>query len=274
MSSPDAQLTVPRPIPRTDVLGVGISAIDMHTAVAEIGRWIASGERHYVCITGVHGVIESQRSPDLKEIHNRSGLTTPDGMPMVWASHWAGAKDVTRVYGPDLLLSVCGLAAREGWRMYFYGGGEGIPERLADRLVEQFPGLQVAGTFSPPFRPLQPEEATAIVDRINASRADIVWVGLSTPKQERWMAENRPRLEAAALIGVGAAFDIHAGTLPQAPKWMQQRGLEWMYRLIREPRRLWRRYLRNNPRFVWSVLLHPPKPWSVGDDDRAGERPA
>jgi N-acetylglucosaminyldiphosphoundecaprenol N-acetyl-beta-D-mannosaminyltransferase len=246
-------------IPRVDVLGVGISAVSMDQAVAEISRWVDEGERHYVCVTGVHGVMESQRDPALAAIHNRSGLTTPDGMPMVWAGHRAGARHMTRVYGPDLMLELCGLGARRGWSMYFYGGGEGTPERLAERLTARFPGLKVAGTYSPPFRPLTPEEDDEVVARINEAQPDVVWVGLSTPKQERWAAAHRSRLHAPAIIAVGAAFDFHAGLLPQAPRWMQQRGLEWAYRLVKEPRRLWKRYLSNNPRFVAAIARRPPR---------------
>ena len=248
----------PGSIPRVDVLGVGISAIDMAQAVAEITRWVEDGERHYVCVTGVHGVMEARRDPELRRIHNASGLTTPDGMPMVWAGHRAGVARMRRVYGPDLMLEVCALAAERGWSSFFYGGGDGVPEQLAERLTARFPGLRVAGTWSPPFRPLTPEEDEAIVERINRSEADLVWVGLSTPKQERWMSAHVGRLDAKALLGVGAAFDIHAGLLAQAPRWIQRSGLEWLYRMGREPRRLWRRYLRNNPRFVVEILRRPP----------------
>jgi N-acetylglucosaminyldiphosphoundecaprenol N-acetyl-beta-D-mannosaminyltransferase len=254
----------PASIPRVDVLGVGISAIDMEKAVAEITRWVDDGERHYVCVTGVHGVMESRRDPDLRRIHNASGLTTPDGMPMVWAGRRAGVAHMRRVYGPDLMLAVCALAAERGWSSFLYGGGSGVPEVLAERLTARFPGLRVAGSWSPPFRALTPDEDQAVVERINRSGADLVWVGLSTPKQERWMATHVGRLDAKALLGVGAAFDIHAGLLPQAPPWMQRSGLEWLYRLGREPTRLWRRYLRNNPRFVVEILRHPPVIRTVG----------
>jgi N-acetylglucosaminyldiphosphoundecaprenol N-acetyl-beta-D-mannosaminyltransferase len=245
-------------IPRVDVLGVHISAIDMDAAVAEIARWVDEDEHHYVCVTGVHGVMESQRDPELRRIHNASGLTTPDGMPMVWAGRRVGAS-ISRVYGPDLMLAVCERAEAQGWSMYLYGGQAHIPALLGARLRERFPDLRVVGAYSPPFRPLTPQEDAAIVDEINAAEPDIVWVGLSTPKQERWMAAHVDRLSAHALVGVGAAFDIHAGTLPQAPRWMQSRGLEWLYRLVREPRRLWKRYLSNNPRFVLQILRRPPR---------------
>jgi N-acetylglucosaminyldiphosphoundecaprenol N-acetyl-beta-D-mannosaminyltransferase len=246
-------------IPRVDVLGVQVSAIDIPTATDEIARWIDEREQHYVCVTGVHGVMESQSDDELLAIHNRSGLTTPDGMPMVWAGKWAGL-DIQRVYGPDLMLALCERAARQGWSSFFYGGREGVPERLAQQLTAQFPGLRVAGTYSPPFRALTEEEDDDVIARINAARPDLVYVGLSTPKQERWMASHAGRLHAPALLGVGAAFDIHAGTLRQAPRWVQRSGLEWLFRLAVEPRRLWRRYLTNNPRFVLRMIANPPRP--------------
>lgn len=252
-------MSEPGGIQRVDVLGVGISAINMDMAIAEVTRWIECGERHYVCVTGVHGVMESQRDPELRRIHNDSGLTTPDGMPMVWAGHKAGARWMDRVYGPDLMLNVLARAAERGWRSYLYGGNEGVPELLSEKLTARIPGLAIAGAYSPPFRRLTPEEDAEAVQRINESGAELVWVGLSTPKQERWMSEHVGRLNAAALFGVGAAFDFHAGLVPQAPPWMQRRGLEWSYRLAKEPRRLWRRYLRNNPAFVAKVSKTPPR---------------
>lgn len=243
---------------RVDVLGVGVSAVTLPQAVAMVCDWIERREKHYVCVTGVHGVMESQREPALRDIHNASGLTTPDGMPMVWAGRWAGAPQIGRVYGPDLMLEVLHVAAQRGWASYFYGGREGVPERLASRLASRFPGMGVAGTFSPPFRSLTPAEDRQIVKRINDTAPDIVWVGLSTPKQERWMATHIDQLNATVLVGVGAAFDIHAGLLAQAPAWMQRRGLEWLFRLYKEPRRLWRRYLVNNPAFIVRILRRRP----------------
>lgn len=255
-----------RNLQTTDVLGVDVSAIDMDLALRTLDDWIEHGERSYVCITGVHGVMESQDDPELKRIHNEAGMVTPDGMPLVWFSRLQGRRHVERVYGPDLLLASCERSVARGYRHYFYGGNEGVPELLAERLCDRFPGLQVAGTYSPPFRPLTDEEDEEVVGRINATDPDIVWVGLSTPKQERWMAAHVGRIDAAALIGVGAAFDFHAGLKAQAPRWMQRSGLEWFFRLLTEPRRLWKRYLKNNPRFIvlataqlLGARLHDPK---------------
>ena len=243
------------PPARVNVLGVGVSAITMADALATIDRWIATRVPQYVCVTGVHGVMESQADPSLRDIHNRAGLVTPDGMPLVWISWLRGHHHVQRVYGPDLMLACCEASIRKGYRHFFYGGGPGLAERLAERLGERFDGLQIVGTWSPPFRDLTAAEEAAMIDRIASSKPDIVWVGLSTPKQERWMARYSGRLPAAVLIGVGAAFDMHAGVKKQAPPWMQRSGLEWLFRLATEPRRLWRRYLTNNPRFVWRLLL-------------------
>ncbi|MGW1030143.1 WecB/TagA/CpsF family glycosyltransferase [Streptomyces sp. NPDC002577] len=245
--------------PRVDVLGVGISAVDPHMTLEKISHWIETGERNYVCVTGVHGVMEAQRDPRLRHALNASGLTVPDGMPMVWAGHRAGAHWMRRVYGPDLMLAVLERAAEKRWSSFLYGAGEGVPELLGERLVGRIPGLKIAGAYSPPYRPLTADESAAVVATINASGADLVWVGIGAPKQELWMAEYRDRLDAPVLLGVGAAFDFHAGLKPQAPGWLQQRGLEWAYRLAKEPRRLWRRYLRNNPPYLARIALRPPR---------------
>ena len=246
-------------IRRVDVLGVGISAVDIAMARNEITNWVEERQPNYVCVTGVHGVMEAQRDPSLLAIHNASGLTTPDGMPMVWAGRRAGAHWINRVYGPDLMLSVLERAAERGWTSFLYGGKEGVATLLAARLTEQFPALKIVGTYSPPFRELTKDEDDEVVRRINATGADLIWVGLSTPKQERWMAEHIGRVAAPVLLGVGAAFDFHAGLMPQAPNWMQRSGLEWAYRLGKEPRRLWRRYLRNNPAFLMRIATSPPR---------------
>jgi N-acetylglucosaminyldiphosphoundecaprenol N-acetyl-beta-D-mannosaminyltransferase len=246
--------------PRVEILGVGVSAVDPESTVAELARWIRADEHHYVCVTGVHGIMESQDDPELLAIHNRSGLTVPDGMPTVWAGHWAGFESMQRVYGPDLMPAVVAAGVEHGWKHFLYGGGEGVAELLETRLGERFPGVQIVGTHCPPFRPLTDQEEDEIVDLINSSGADVVWVGLSTPKQERWMDRMAGRLDANAVLGVGAAFDINADLLHRAPPWVQRIGMEWFYRLIKEPRRLAKRYLKNNPRFVWRVLRHRPRP--------------
>lgn len=230
----------------------------MDMAVRAVASWVDGGERTYVCVTGVHGVMESQDDPELRRIHNESGLTTPDGMPMVWSGRFAGARWMSRVYGPDLMLRLCAESADAGWSHFFYGAGPGVADKLADRLRERFPGLMVAGTHSPPYGELTSDEAEDVITAINSSGADLVWVGLSTPKQEKWMAAFRGRLNAPVLLGVGAAFDIHAGLVRQAPRWMQRSGLEWLFRLAVEPGRLWRRYLRANPAFLARIARNRP----------------
>jgi N-acetylglucosaminyldiphosphoundecaprenol N-acetyl-beta-D-mannosaminyltransferase len=242
-------------LPCVDVLGVPVSAITMAEALDTIDGWIRTRTPHYVCVTGVHGVMESQRDEEIRRIHRRAGLVTPDGMPLVWLAHLRGHRQVERVYGPDLMLAYCARSIRTGTRHFFFGGAPGMADRVAAGLSRRFPGLSVAGTHAPPFRPPTREEDDRMIAMINQADPDIVWVGLSTPKQERWMAEHVGRLRAAVLVGVGAAFDFHAGAKPQAPRWMQQHGLEWSFRLATEPRRLWKRYLINNPSFVWRVTM-------------------
>lgn len=239
----------------TNVLGVKVSAINLDAAEATIEQWIATGERKYVCVTGVHGIMESRRDQQLRKIHNCAGMVTPDGMPLVWLSRLAGHDGVTRVYGPDLMLRLFETSTTKHWRHFLYGAAPATLDRLLRQLRQRFPGAAIVGHHSPPFRPTTPEEDAAEIAMIEAARPDIVWVGLSTPKQERWMAAHRTRLSAPALIGVGAAFDIHAGMLRQAPRALQRSGLEWAFRLAVEPRRLWKRYARNNPAFVAAVLL-------------------
>jgi N-acetylglucosaminyldiphosphoundecaprenol N-acetyl-beta-D-mannosaminyltransferase len=209
--------------------------------------------------------MESRQDPELLRIHNAAGMVTPDGMPLVWLARRAGFPHVDRVYGPDLVLACCEASVARGYRHFLYGGGPGVPERLAERLQARFPGLRVVGCHSPPFRALVSREDDTVVERINASGADIVWVGLSTPKQERWMHTHRPYLTAPVLIGVGAAFDFHAGLKRQAPRWIQRSGLEWLFRLSQEPRRLWRRYSYNNTRFLLDLALHRNRPGKPPD---------
>jgi N-acetylglucosaminyldiphosphoundecaprenol N-acetyl-beta-D-mannosaminyltransferase len=240
---------------RSNVLGVGISAINLPQATAEIERWILDGERKYVNVCTVHTVMECQNDVRLRAIVNGSGLSTPDGMPLVWLNRLHGHRDAGRVYGPDLMLALCERGQDAGYRHYFYGGAAGVADRLVERLRERFPRLQVAGTHSPPFRTAGAGERADVLAGINDSRPDIVWVGLGTPKQDYWMANHRSALSAPALVAVGAAFDFHAGLVKQAPPWMQRSGLEWLFRLLQEPRRLAYRYIVFNPLFVWRVAM-------------------
>jgi len=242
-------------LPRVNVLGVGISAIDMDEAVRRAQRCIDYRRKGYICVTGVHGVMEAQRDAGFRVILNRSFLCTPDGMPTVWVGHWQGHCQMRRVYGPDFMLELCRQSVSRGYRHFLYGGNPGVAEKLKYRLQAAIPGLNIVGTHTPPFRPLTPAEEAELIASVAAAQPDVVWVGLSTPKQERFMARMLDRLDTHLMIGVGAAFDIHAGLLADAPAWMKRCGLQWLHRLAMEPRRLARRYLTNNPRFVWDITL-------------------
>jgi N-acetylglucosaminyldiphosphoundecaprenol N-acetyl-beta-D-mannosaminyltransferase len=238
----------------TDILGVKVSAINMQLAVDTIETWIDSGRHEYVCVCTVHTITEAMDDPVYREILNGAGLRTPDGMPLVWLSRRAGQGQVKRVYGPDLMLELCNRSQVSKHRHYFYGGGPGVTDLLIDRLTERFPNLQVAGAHTPGRIEPGDREQADVLAAINAARPDIVWVGLGTPKQDWWIANHRPLLEAPVLIAVGAAFDFHSGTVKQSPLWMQRCGLEWAYRLSNDPRRLWKRYVFGNSRFIAGAL--------------------
>jgi len=239
----------------TNILGVGVSPVNMESAIELISGWIENNKNNYVTVTGVHGVIESWRDKEICEIHNNAGLVVPDGMPLVWISQLKGQENVSRVYGPELMLRLCEHSLEEGYRHYLYGGAEGVPELLKEELIKIYPGLEVVGTYSPPFRPLTEDEDRDVIKMINEDRPDILWIGLSTPKQEKWMAEHLGKINTPVMIGVGAAFDFNAGLKKQAPGWMQKAGLEWLFRLLSEPGRLWKRYLINNPLFILLIML-------------------
>ncbi|HYG98199.1 MAG TPA: WecB/TagA/CpsF family glycosyltransferase [Terriglobales bacterium] len=239
-----------------DVLGVGVDAVQMEGAIARIERWIAERSRaRMVTLTNVHAVMQAHEDEEFREVLNSADMVCPDGMPLIWVAKSRGLAMKRRVCGPELMLEFCRRTHEKGYSHYFYGGAEGVAELLAKRLKERFAGMRIAGWFSPPFRPLTREEDAEVVARINESRADVLWVGLGCPKQERWMKEHRESLQVGVMLGVGQAFDIHAGTLKQAPKWMRESGLEWMFRLGSEPRRLWKRYLRTNSKFLISLVL-------------------
>ena len=240
-------------IERVNVLGVGISVINLQTALAAIAESIGQRRKGYICVTGVHGVMEAQSDAGFRRILNQAFLCTPDGMPMVWVGKLRGHREMGRVYGPDLMLEVCGWSEKNPCRHFFFGGMPGVAEQLRERLTKRFPNLEVVGCYAPPFRPLNAEEIARLQETIDAARPDIMWVGLSTPKQEKFMAEFLPRLNVTLMIGVGAAFDIHSGRKRQSPRWMQRSGLEWFYRLCHEPRRLARRNLRIIPLFVLKI---------------------
>ena len=243
---PAPPASVPESVP---ILGIPLALTDYEGSMDHMDAAISRSERIMVSAAAVHLVMVSQERPEIREAALRS-FNVADGQPLVWAMRSLG-HEASRVYGPTLMLRYCERCAEQGTRIFLYGGrNRGALVQLVDSLRRRFPGIRIVGGHSPPFRPSTEDETEAIVAEINGSGADVVWVGVGQPKQEEWMAAMRDRLDAPILIGVGAAFDFHAGLVPQAPAWMQRGGLEWTYRLVHEPRRLWRRYARYNPRFV------------------------
>jgi N-acetylglucosaminyldiphosphoundecaprenol N-acetyl-beta-D-mannosaminyltransferase len=240
------------PPPTVSVLGVPLALTDYERTMDWMDATIARRGKGYICVAATHTVVATQDDPGLKAAVMGASLVVPDGQPVVWAMNALGHDLSSRVYGPDLMAKFCERSALTGARMFLYGGrNQGALVQLALNLRRRFAGLQIVGGYSPPFRALSEEEIDAVVAEINHARPDVVWVGIGVPKQEKWMATLRDRIDAPVLVGVGAAFDFHAGLVPQAPSWMQSAGLEWLYRLGQEPRRLWKRYLTNNPRFVF-----------------------
>ncbi len=240
---------------RANVLGVGVHAIDLPHAASIIESAVREGTMGYVCVTSVHGVMEAQRDSEFRDILNQAFLVTPDGMPTVWVGRMQGNSGMRRVFGPDLMLEVCRRSAQTGVRHFLYGGKPGIAEELAEHLRHRFPGIKIVGTFTPPFRPLGPSELYALERQLETALPDIIWVGLSTPKQEKFMAANFRRFSCKFMIGVGAAFDIHTGHVKDAPQWIKNAGLQWVHRLYQEPGRLWKRYLVNNSAFLAALSL-------------------
>lgn len=237
-----------------NLLGLRISAINLTDAATCIEDAVARQQKGYVCVRDVHGIIKCQKDAELRSLHNRALLVTPDGMPLVWALWLAGHSTSNRVYGPDLMVEVLDRGRAKGFRHFLYGTTPEVLGRLKVGLSQKLPGVLFAGAYAPPFRDLTETEEDQIVDMLNQSGADIVWVGLSTPKQELWMGRMRDRLTAPMLIGVGAAFDFHAGVKRQAPRFVQRSGFEWLYRLVSEPRRLGKRYAVAIPSFLWLAL--------------------
>lgn len=241
-------------LPEYRALGVRVHAINKQQAIEEMQRGIAEGGRgNYVAVTGMHGLSESKKDPRFRDILNRAFLVVPDGMPLVWLARFHKIPMERRVCGSELMESFCD-ATRGKYRHFFYGGAPGVAEDLAGQLAKRY-GIQVAGIYTPPFRPLLPNEVEEVTQGVASSKADILWVGLSTPKQEKWMAEYGPHMDVPLMAGVGAAFDMNSGRLTRAPQWMQASGLEWFYRLLQEPKRLWKRYLVTIPEAAWDVSL-------------------
>ncbi len=238
---------------RENILGTRVSALNMEMTLAQLNVLVMEDSPSYVCVTPAHSIMDGYHQPDLRTIFNCSGMTVPDGMAIVWILKLKGHRHVGRVYGPDLLLEACKWGVGKGLRHYFYGGASGVTEKLVQKIQMDFPNLQIAGLYTPPFRSLTTEEDDEVVCQINKAEADIIWVGLGSPKQEFWMQTHLGRLNAPVMVGVGAAFDFLSGNKPQAPLWMQHNGLEWLFRFFNEPKRLWPRY-RQYPKFIVLVL--------------------
>lgn len=232
------------------LLGVNVSRVNLDVAVGQICEWVRQKQRTYVCVAPVSTLVDAQRDPQYLQVLRAAGMVTPDGMPVVWLARFRGCKDIGRAYGPDILLEVCKHGQESGLRHFFYGGTEDTLRKLQQKLIESFPKILIAGSFAPDFKPQVWQEEKQVIDRINASGADIVWVGLGSPKQDFWMQMHRPLLNASVIVGAGAAFDFCSKVKPQAPRWMQASGLEWFFRLCCEPRRLWKRYLIGNSLFL------------------------
>lgn len=236
------------------VLGVPVNAIQIPGAIATMEGWIRGKSRtHFVAVTGMHGVVEAQHQRAFKNILNSADLVVPDGMPLVWIGRSHGFRMPRRVYGPELMETFFKVTG-DGYRHFFYGGAAGVAEHLAAKMRSRY-GIRIAGTYSPPFRNLTPEEERQVAGMIQSAAPDVLWVGLSTPKQEKWMWAFHDKVDVPVMVGVGAAFDFHTGRVRQAPVWMREHGLEWFFRLVSEPRRLWRRYLIYGSQFVWNVNL-------------------
>jgi N-acetylglucosaminyldiphosphoundecaprenol N-acetyl-beta-D-mannosaminyltransferase len=255
MTSPRSQSQFqPSAVPSVStrpILGVPVAVTDYAEVIEVMDGLVETRERGYICAAPVHALIEARDDPEMRDALLGSTLVVPDGMPLVWAANLLGEKLRDRVYGPELMLRYSDRCAERGHRVWLYGGrDQGSLVQLALNLRRRHPGINIVGGYSPPFRPMTEEEEDALVDQINDARPDVLWVGIGVPKQEKWMARMRDRLDVPVMCAVGAAFDFHAGRISQAPPWMQQRGLEWIYRIAQEPRRLLPRYLYFNPRFV------------------------
>lgn len=240
---------------RANVLGVGIHGVNLQSAVAFMESAVVNGRRGYVCVTDVRAVIEAQNDPAYLKVLNDSFLTVSDGRPAVWIGRAQGCSQMNQVAGPDLILKFCELSSLKGYTHFFYGGAPGVAATLKDVLSRRYPGLKVVGTYTPPFRPLAMSEERELSQLFARLKPDVTWIGLGAPKQEFFMAQYLNRFDTTLMVGVGAAFDMHTGRICDAPQWIKPLGLAWVHRLIQEPGRLWKRYLKCNPRFVCAVTL-------------------
>jgi len=239
-----------------NICGVPISSVNIDHACEVVDQWIIERKKAYVCVAPVSTIVDSQLDNDYKQVLNGADMITPDGMPLVWVAKFMGNREVERTYGPDLMMALCGKGQDQGRKHYLYGGTESTCSLLRNVLKRKFPNISILGHYAPPFRPQHTQEDEQVIEQINRANPDILWVGLGSPKQDFWMQEHRERLNVPVIIGVGAAFDFIAGVKKQAPRWMQRSGLEWFFRLCSEPKRLWKRYLVGNIRFVYLLMKY------------------
>lgn len=248
-------IAIPEYKDRANVLGIGIDAVNMQQALAKIAQELEQRRKGYICLAGVHGVMEAQRNPEVARVLAGAALVAPDGMPTVWVGHYQGHSQMERVTGPDLMLEVMRREEFRGCTHFFCGGKEGIARELRDQIVARFPFVKIAGTYTPPFGPMSPEQEKEFIEQIGHLKPDIIWVGISTPKQELFMERYLPLLDTTLMFGVGAAFDFHTGRIADCAEWIKRCGLQWFHRLLQDPKHLWKRYLRNNPSFLFSIAL-------------------
>ncbi|MCB9748166.1 MAG: WecB/TagA/CpsF family glycosyltransferase [Candidatus Omnitrophica bacterium] len=242
------------PLDFFEVLGVKVNVTNLELACQTIQNWIIQNQKVYVCCAPVSTILDGYKDRQYREVINNSGMTTPDGIPLVWLGRLHKKDVIKRTYGPDLMLRLCETGQNKSLKHYFFGGSEESSTKLKQRLIEQFSDLKIAGSFVPSLRRINEIEAEAVIEQINRAQPDVLWVGLGSPKQDYWMANHRDKLDAPVIIGVGAAFDFLSGCKKQAPRWMQRSGLEWLFRLCSEPRRLWKRYLLGNALFLTLLI--------------------
>jgi N-acetylglucosaminyldiphosphoundecaprenol N-acetyl-beta-D-mannosaminyltransferase len=241
--------------PAAKLLGIAVEALNMELTLKRISGELEARRKGYICMAGVHGIMEAHRNAELAAIYAGSSITVPDGTPTVWVGRWEGHKAMQRVAGPDLMLEVFRRKEFADYTHFLYGGEEHVAEELRERFTQRFPWARIVGTYTPPFRDLNAEEEESLIARICELKPDIIWVGISTPRQERFMHRYLNRLDTTLMFGVGAAYDFHTGRIHDAPQWIKTIGMQWLHRLLQDPRRLWKRYLRNNPAFLWHIAL-------------------
>ena len=241
--------------PAAKLLGISVEALDMELALSRIARELEARRKGYICMAGVHGIMEAFRNPELAAIYAGSSMTVPDGTPTVWVGRLQGHKAMQRVAGPDLMLEVFRRKQFAGCTHFLYGGEEHVAEQLRERFTRLYPWARIVGTYTPPFRDLNAKEEESLIARIRQLKPDIIWVGISTPKQERFMHRYLHLLDTTLMFGVGAAYDFHTDRIQDAPQWIKTIGMQWLHRLLQDPRRLWKRYFRNNPAFLWHIAL-------------------